>query len=52
MTGIVYLTIYTGALVRHAKASLAYGGWPLPFHDIIHIQSKIGYNLRIVVWHL
>ena len=35
MTGIVYLTIYTGALVRHAKASLAYGGWPLPFHDII-----------------
>lgn len=35
MTGIVYLTIYTGALVRHAKASLAYGGWPIPFHDII-----------------
>ena len=35
MTGIVYLTIYTGALVRHAKESLAYGGWPLPFHDII-----------------
>ncbi len=35
MTGIVYVTIYTGALVRHAKASLAYGGWPLPFHDII-----------------
>lgn len=35
MTGMVYLTIYTGALVRHAKASLAYGGWPLPFHDII-----------------
>lgn len=35
MAGIVYLTIYTGALVRHAKASLAYGGWPLPFHDII-----------------
>lgn len=35
MTGIVYLTIYTGALVRHAKASLAYGGWPLPFNDII-----------------
>lgn len=35
MTGIVYLTIYTGALVRNAKASLAYGGWPLPFHDII-----------------
>lgn len=35
MTGVVYLTIYTGALVRHAKASLAYGGWPLPFHDII-----------------
>ena len=35
MTGIVYVTIYTGALVRHAKASLDYGGWPLPFHDII-----------------
>lgn len=35
MTGIVYLTIYTGALVRHKKASLAYGEWPLPFHDII-----------------
>ncbi|MDM7863938.1 COX15/CtaA family protein [Staphylococcus borealis] len=35
MTVIVYVTIYTGALVRHAKASLAYGGWPLPFHDII-----------------
>ncbi|MBN4916908.1 COX15/CtaA family protein, partial [Staphylococcus sp. EG-SA-23] len=40
MTGIVYLTIYTGALVRHAKASLAYGGWPLPFHDIIQHTKK------------
>ncbi|MCU5745683.1 heme A synthase [Staphylococcus sp. SQ8-PEA] len=35
MAVIVYLTIYTGALVRHKKASLAYGDWPLPFHDII-----------------
>ena len=26
---------YTGALVRHADASLAYGGWPLPFHDLV-----------------
>ncbi|CAM3044597.1 heme A synthase [Staphylococcus argensis] len=33
MAGIVYLTIYTGALVRHKKASLAYGDWPIPFSD-------------------
>lgn len=32
---IVYLTIYTGALVRHKKASLAYGEWPIPFQDPI-----------------
>ncbi|MDU7272152.1 MAG: heme A synthase [Staphylococcus lugdunensis] len=35
MTIIVYLTIYTGALVRHTKASLAYGAWPVPF---VHIM--------------
>ena len=52
MTGIVYLTIYTGALVRHAKASLAYGAGLYLSMTSFHIQSKIGYNLRIVVWHL
>ena len=35
MTGVVYVTIYTGALVRHAKASLAYGSWPLPFNNLV-----------------
>ncbi|XXS41410.1 COX15/CtaA family protein, partial [Staphylococcus aureus] len=30
-----YCGVYTGALVRHADASLAYGGWPLPFHDLV-----------------
>ncbi|MBF9298960.1 heme A synthase, partial [Staphylococcus schleiferi] len=35
MAIIVYLTIYTGALVRHTKSSLAYGAWPIPFDDII-----------------
>lgn len=35
MAVIVYLTIYTGALVRHKEASLAYGAWPLPFNDLI-----------------
>ena len=34
MAIIVYLTIYTGALVRHTKSSLAYGAWPIPFDDI------------------
>ncbi|WP_251516119.1 MULTISPECIES: COX15/CtaA family protein [Staphylococcus] len=40
MAAIVYLTIYTGALVRHKKASLAYGDWPLPFQDIIPHNSQ------------
>ncbi len=31
MAIIIYCGVYTGALVRHADASLAYGGWPLPF---------------------
>ncbi|HDV6282449.1 TPA: heme A synthase [Staphylococcus pseudintermedius] len=35
MTIVVYLTIYTGALVRHTDSSLAYGAWPLPFNDIV-----------------
>ena len=35
MTGVVYVTIYTGALVRHAKASFAYGSWPLPFNNLV-----------------
>lgn len=35
MTIVVYLTIYTGALVRHTESSLAYGAWPLPFNDMI-----------------
>ncbi|UGB05486.1 heme A synthase [Staphylococcus sp. HL28] len=35
MAIIVYLTIYTGALVRHTKSSLAYGAWPVPFDDIV-----------------
>ena len=35
MAIIVYLTIYTGALVRHTKSSLAYGAWPVPFNDIV-----------------
>ena len=52
MTGIVYLTIYTGALVRHAKASLAYGGWPLPFHDIIPHTEQDWVQFAHRVWHL
>ncbi|AXV42675.1 cytochrome oxidase assembly protein [Staphylococcus sp. M0911] len=35
MAIIVYLTIYTGALVRHTDSSLAYGAWPVPFEDIV-----------------
>lgn len=35
MAIIIYCGVYTGALVRHADASLAYGGWPLPFHDLV-----------------
>ncbi|WP_340294703.1 COX15/CtaA family protein [Staphylococcus coagulans] len=35
MTIIIYLTIYTGALVRHTDSSLAYGSWPIPFNDIV-----------------
>ena len=35
MAIIVYLTIYTGALVRHTDSSLAYGAWPVPFDDIV-----------------
>ncbi|MBP3034221.1 heme A synthase [Staphylococcus warneri] len=35
MAIIVYLTIYTGALVRHTDSSLAYGTWPVPFDDIV-----------------
>ena len=33
MAIIVYLTIYTGALVRHTDSSLAYGAWPVLFDD-------------------
>lgn len=35
MAGIIYVAIYTGALVRHTESSLAYGAWPLPFNDLI-----------------
>ncbi|MBI5974488.1 COX15/CtaA family protein [Staphylococcus canis] len=35
MAIITYVGIYTGALVRHADASLAYGSWPLPFGDLV-----------------
>lgn len=35
MAIITYVGIYTGALVRHAEASLAYGTWPLPFGDLL-----------------
>ncbi|MCT2595500.1 COX15/CtaA family protein [Staphylococcus warneri] len=35
MAIIIYLTIYTGALVRHTDSSLAYGAWPVPFDDIV-----------------
>lgn len=35
MAIVVYVGIYTGALVRHAEASLAYGAWPVPFDDIV-----------------
>jgi len=31
----LYVGIYTGALVRHTKSSMAYGSWPLPFADLI-----------------
>ncbi len=33
MAIIIYCGVYTGALARHADANLAYGGWPLPFHQ-------------------
>ncbi|WP_341776281.1 heme A synthase [Staphylococcus hyicus] len=35
MAGVIYVAIYTGALVRHTDSSLAYGAWPLPFNDSI-----------------
>lgn len=35
MAIITYCGVYTGALVRHAHASLAYGGFPLPFNDLL-----------------
>lgn len=35
MAGIIYVAIYTGALVRHTESSLAYGAWPLPFNDLM-----------------
>ncbi|RIL19572.1 COX15/CtaA family protein [Staphylococcus gallinarum] len=45
---IVYLTIYTGALVRHKKASLAYGQWPLPFNDLMPhtVQDWVNFTHR------
>ncbi|MGO1881888.1 MAG: COX15/CtaA family protein [Staphylococcus equorum] len=45
---VVYLTIYTGALVRHKEASLAYGKWPLPFDDIIphNVQDWVNFTHR------
>ena len=40
MAIIIYCGVLHGALVRHTDASLAYGGWPLPFHDLAyHIQN-------------
>lgn len=35
MAVIIYVAIYTGALVRHTESSLAYGAWPLPFNDLM-----------------
>ncbi|MCG3411749.1 heme A synthase [Staphylococcus massiliensis] len=35
MALIVYIAIYTGALVRHTDSSLAYGSFPLPFQDLM-----------------
>lgn len=35
MAGIIYVAIYTGALVRHTESSLAYDAWPLPFNDLM-----------------
>ncbi|MFQ3708757.1 heme A synthase [Staphylococcus equorum] len=48
MAIVVYLTIYTGALVRHKEASLAYGKWPLPFDDIIphNVQDWVNFTHR------
>ena len=48
MAVIVYLTIYTGALVRHKEASLAYGQWPLPFNDLIphNVQDWVNFTHR------
>ncbi|MGY3481233.1 MULTISPECIES: COX15/CtaA family protein [Staphylococcus] len=48
MAIIVYLTIYTGALVRHKEASLAYGQWPLPFNDLIphNVQDWVNFTHR------
>ena len=44
MAIIVYLTIYTGALVRHTKSSLAYGAWPVPLchnaHDWVQFAHR------------
>ena len=50
MAIIVYLTIYTGALVRHTKSSLAYVLGL--FHLMISflIMRMIGYNFRTEVW--
>lgn len=52
MAIIVYLTIYTGALVRHTDSSLAYGAWPVPLMILSHTTYMIGYSSHIEVWHL
>ena len=50
MAIIVYLTIYTGALVRHTKSSLAYGAWPIPFDDIVPHNAHDWVQFRTEVW--
>ena len=51
MTGVVYVTIYTGALVRHAKASLAYGSWPLPFNNLVPHTEQDWASSRYGIYH-
>lgn len=52
MAIIVYLTIYTGALVRHKGASLAYGQWPLPFNDLMphNVADWINFTHRCMAF--
>ncbi len=49
---IIYCGVYTGALVKHGYASLAYGGCDCHSTILYHIQNKIGFRSPIASWLL